>query len=127
MVKNIEDVRVQDMMDAQHIHLFLDDVRDVIRTIGEPNEDELFVVCRDDNQFKQFVSAYHEHIYKYHFDHDLGIGLMSGHELAKWMIEFFQDEEFYEKINFSVHSANPVGAENITKTIEGWNKYVTKT
>lgn len=56
------------------------------------------------------------------FDHDLG-GDDTGMKVVKWMIE--QDLNLKGKFipmnfEFNVHSANPVGSENIRALIEGY-------
>lgn len=57
------------------------------------------------------------------FDHDLGEG-KNGYDIVKWMIERDLDMQGnfipYE-FKYEVHSQNPVGAENIRKSL---GKYV---
>jgi hypothetical protein len=49
------------------------------------------------------------------FDHDLGMISKDGMEFAKWFADYcFENKNLPEGFTFSVHSANPVGAENIT-------------
>jgi hypothetical protein len=52
------------------------------------------------------------------FDHDLGLeNAGTGHDVAKWILE----QAFYGKlspIDWFVHSANPVGAENIKSVMK---------
>ena len=55
------------------------------------------------------------------FDHDLGEGVFSGYDLAKWVVNKDLDEGgnwIPEYFDFNVHSANPVGAKNIQSLIE---------
>lgn len=51
------------------------------------------------------------------FDHDLGdIGTKTGKDVANWIVERDQELEgkfIPENFEFNVHSANPVGTENI--------------
>jgi hypothetical protein len=48
------------------------------------------------------------------FDHDLGPDAPTGHDFAKWLIERDLDMGgMPADFAFTVHSANPVGAENI--------------
>lgn len=48
------------------------------------------------------------------FDHDLG-GDDTSIQFIKWLIEYTMDHtEIIFPVKFNVHSANPVGAENIT-------------
>ena len=59
------------------------------------------------------------------FDHDLGWDaiedkeLPSGYDCAKWIVE----NNIGIK-DFFVHSANPVGAENITRLLDNYKKHV---
>ncbi len=51
------------------------------------------------------------------FDHDLGDQVPSGFDFAKWLVENDMDHHgafLPEDFSFNVHSANVVGAENIT-------------
>lgn len=52
------------------------------------------------------------------FDHDLGHKKLTGMDFAKWFVSYVMDNgydpvEFGALFSFSVHSQNPVGAENI--------------
>lgn len=54
------------------------------------------------------------------FDHDLGLD-GTGFDLAKWIVEYDLDNNIIpEKFNFNVHSANPVGAENIQALLNSY-------
>ncbi len=50
------------------------------------------------------------------FDHDLG-GKKTGYDCAKWLVN-----KGIKLKNFTVHSANPVGKENIIKLLEAFNE-----
>ncbi len=63
------------------------------------------------------------------FDHDLGIDehgilLPTGYAFAKWLVEMDMDGviKLGEDFDFTVHSQNPVGAENIRAYL---NNYMT--
>lgn len=61
------------------------------------------------------------------FDHDLGENVQTGYDLAKWIVE--QDLEFNilpHNFNFFVHSANPVGRDNILSLLNGYLKFKQK-
>lgn len=49
------------------------------------------------------------------FDHDLGEGVPTGMDLAKWLVDQELDGQLIlpNDFSFSVHSANPVGSANI--------------
>lgn len=54
------------------------------------------------------------------FDHDLGEG-KTGYDCAKFLVEYCLDHRI-EKINFRVHSQNPVGKENIEHLLNNYNR-----
>ncbi len=91
--------------------MFLDDER-------YPRDDD-FVIVRDfaaavnyvcKNGFPWFVA----------FDHDLGDG-PTGLHFALWLIERDLDVgDMPADFNFSVHSMNPIGAENIRQTLRSY-------
>ena len=47
------------------------------------------------------------------FDHDLGMGHIDGYEIAKLLCRMDWEGEIILPMDIRVHSANPVGAENI--------------
>jgi len=59
------------------------------------------------------------------FDHDLGLG-KTGDDFAKWLIDQHLDGniQFKNNFKFKVHSANPVGKENITKRLNNFLKHI---
>lgn len=60
------------------------------------------------------------------FDHDLGEGVPSGYDLAKWMVEKDIDMSgrfLPKEFEFNVHSANPVGAENIRSLFDNYLRF----
>ena len=61
------------------------------------------------------------------FDHDLGLDIngtvaKSGYDLAKWLVEKSLDGElkFPKDFSFSVHSANPIGKNNIESILHNY-------
>lgn len=63
------------------------------------------------------------------FDHDLGVDEMynllpDGYDLAKWIIKQVIEEKLFLPLRFTytVHSMNPVGAENIRRLMENFLK-----
>ncbi|TGE21282.1 hypothetical protein E5K00_13390 [Hymenobacter aquaticus] len=95
--------------------LYLDDIRNP--------KGEGWVVVRSFEEFVATIEALGlpEEI---SFDHDLGwdqeqnCELKSGYDCAKWLVE--QDLAIE---NFNVHSANPVGAENIRSLLQNFLKF----
>lgn len=59
------------------------------------------------------------------FDHDLG-GEDTSMEVVKFIINDDLDKNSSELRNFKffVHSANPVGAKNISETLNGYLRYI---
>lgn len=102
--------------------LYLDDLRDV------PEDFECFV--RSYKHGVEFVKRYGiPHFIS--FDHDLGEDengnlLPTGYDFAKWLVETDMDNMyggFPENFSFNVHSANPVGKENIESYLNNYLKY----
>lgn len=124
--------------------LFLDDIRnpyDVFKLTINPlyESDKDWVIVRD---YYQFIDAIHKFGLPTHisFDHDLSYDAYlpanqegdidygnleekTGYDACRWLCEYCLDN----KLNvpeYYVHSANPVGAENIKKYIENFKKRV---
>lgn len=104
------------------IKLYIDDVRNpkesgytIIRTYSEA------VGWMRKNGCPEFIS----------FDHDLGTAdNLDGIDVAKWIVKRDLDAngQFIPAgFDFFVHSANPVGAANITGLINGYLKSKTET
>lgn len=55
------------------------------------------------------------------FDHDLGLD-KDGKDCANWLIDYCLDNN-YKLPKYTVHSANPVGAENIDKLFKQFIKF----
>lgn len=56
------------------------------------------------------------------FDHDLGDDSITGYDVAKWI----EEQAFAGSIKsfkWAIHSANPVGSDNIRKAMEKADKY----
>lgn len=110
--------------------MYLDDVRDpyngylLVRSMAEA------VKCIKTNGFPEVIS----------FDHDLGmvgvnkgnlwvgkeVEAPTGYDFAKWLIEQDMNEPWMLKHNFRfyIHSANPVGAENIRGLLKNYINYI---
>jgi hypothetical protein len=58
------------------------------------------------------------------FDHDLGdANAKTGYDFAKWLVEQDLDHGILpDNFDFNVHSANPVGAANITGLLDSYLK-----
>ena len=98
------------------MNLFIDDIRNpktghytIARNYAEA------VKFMRENGCPDFIS----------FDHDLGENQPSGYDIAKWMVnkDLDMNGEFIpKKFMYEVHSANPVGRENIRGLLTGYLK-----
>jgi hypothetical protein len=92
--------------------LYLDDVRTPV--------DDSWIVVRSFHEFVEHIDMFGMP-YEISFDHDLGWNnisnqpRLSGMDCAKWLVE-----NNYVPDRFYVHSANPVGAENILCLLNNW-------
>lgn len=104
--------------------MFLDDIR-------IPKE-KFDVIVRN---FDEATS----HIIKYgmpryiSFDHDLGcdyngVILKNGHDLAKWLVDMDIENKykFPNDFKFNVHSANPIGRNNIQSILNNYLQFKIK-
>lgn len=102
--------------------IYLDDVR-------TPNPDCRWVVCRTVNEAIQTIEL-HGLPDQISFDHDLGEGQADGIELTKWLIEAHLDAKIdlsIDAFQYTVHSMNPVGRENIACLLSSFQRYLEET
>jgi len=109
-------------------NLFLDDLRktsEAKNPLGVRN----WVVARSIDEAKALVQARGAPTV-ISFDHDLGPEEGNdGYSFAKWLVD--KDLDAYEankdflppNFKFQVHSANPIGAENIENLLNNWLAY----
>ena len=57
------------------------------------------------------------------FDHDLGL-VESGYDFAKWLVDYMIDNQTLVLPEWNVHSANPVGAQNINGLLESFKRHL---
>ena len=64
------------------------------------------------------------------FDHDLGVDengnvQASGYEIAKWLVEMDMTGKYTmpDDFEFNVHSANPIGKENIEAYLNNYLEF----
>lgn len=97
------------------VKLFLDDIRvpkDEYDYVARSYSDAVHIV-RTLKRIPNFIS----------FDHDLGdTDELSGYDFAKWLVSVDLDGQylFPSDFSFNVHSANPVGAENILSLLNNY-------
>ena len=97
--------------------LYLDDIR-----VPQHNP-ESYTTCRTVPDAKMLIKARGCPVF-ISFDHDLGDGLETGMDLAKWLVKEIIDGNLTipQGFHFNVHSANPVGAKNIRMLLDGFLK-----
>ena len=103
--------------------LFLDDEREP--SVSLLAQYERVVICRS---FDDAVRVVQELGLPEHtcFDHDLGPESKNGHDFAKWLVEWVMDDDRFEyppHVGYSVHSQNPIGADNIRGVIDGYHRW----
>lgn len=58
------------------------------------------------------------------FDHDLGDGVPTGYDFAKWLVEYDMETGLMpDNFEYNVHSANPVGGANIAGLLDNYLRY----
>lgn len=97
-------------IDSRLVKLYVDDLR--------PTPEDYFRVYNVD-EFIAYIMAYGVPGF-ISFDHDLGEG-GTGYDCAKFLVEYCLDIGV-SHINFTVHSQNPVGKENIEKLLNNFNR-----
>lgn len=96
----------------QTYEIFLDDIRN-------PPENFQGVICRTAEEAIKLIKT--GEVTFISFDHDLGTE-MTGYDVAK----FIEEEVYYGRIDcpkWKVHSANPVGAQNIKQAMMNAEQY----
>ncbi len=89
--------------------LYLDDIR------SPP--DSSWAVVRSYDEFIAWIQT-HGTPDEISFDHDLGDGVPTGMDCAKWLVETERP-----LLRFAVHSANPPGRENILGLLRNWRRH----
>lgn len=93
--------------------LYLDDIR-------EP-EDDSWIIVRTYNEFVSYIATYGIPDFM-SLDHDLGEE-KSGYDCTKYLLKYIRKkidnkEDLPNKINYIIHSMNPVGANNMREVME---------
>lgn len=124
----------------------LDDMRTPEEVFGYTNAQiykEEWEICRNYEQFKAFVRKANVLITHISFDHDLGEDeakekvakgmskrkarkekklVKSGYDCAKWLIEYCIEREM-KLPAILIHTANPVGRENLEFLFNNYKKH----
>lgn len=101
--------------------LFLDDVREV-QDVYPQDDPATWVVCRSmEAACAAVLAAWPCHV---SLDHDLGDGVPTGQDFARWLVELDLDTGGMPRgFTFAVHSANPPGAANMRSLLEGYLRH----
>ena len=95
--------------------LFLDDERFPV--------DDSWVIVRSYDEAVSYVKEHGMPSF-ISWDHDLGDKSLTGHDFAKWLVDYDLDNDLITKdFSFYVHSANPVGAANIKNLLDSYLSY----
>lgn len=98
--------------------IYIDDERN-------PKTDHNWIVVRNMDDFVQLVTTSNfDDIEQISFDHDLGDGVPTGHDISKWLVNYLLDTNQIRTIPYNVHSANPVGGANIQGVLNHYNRFV---
>lgn len=94
---------------------FLDDEREP--PTHSPHNWAIFRTGDDMLRMIDFMGCFPDGI---SFDHDLGNGVLSGHETVKVMLDWVLDNKVTipDWFEFRTHSQNPIGEGHIIKTME---------
>lgn len=110
--------------------LWLDDLRNPLDKNTDwlqysPIGTEVEVVwVKDDTEFKNWIleNGLPDAIC---FDHDLGNGIPTGYECAKWLVDYCLDKNCLPPL-WACQSANPVGRDNINSLLTSFIKHHAK-
>ena len=114
----VDDLLMKNDFNYEEI-LYLDDIR-------FPQYVNEYIIVRNYKEAVEFVEMYGIPR-QISFDHDLGMDedgniLPSGYDFAKWLVEMGMNGRYTipEDFEFTVHSANPVGKENIESYLNNY-------
>lgn len=94
--------------------LFIDDER------FPPNDGREWIICRTMEEVQATIIAHGFPMY-ISFDHDLGEGQPTGHDIAKWIVNQDLDDSIIPAgFTYYVHSQNPIGAANIRGLLDSY-------
>lgn len=94
------------------IKLYLDDLRTTPNGFIRVYNYDDFINYINRNGLPDFIS----------FEHDLGLG-KTGYDCAKFLVDYCLHNEL-KITEFTVHSQNPVGKENIEKLLNNFRAYL---
>ncbi|SHI94643.1 Predicted esterase YcpF, UPF0227 family [Mesonia phycicola] len=108
-------------------HLFLDDIRSA-DMVYEPIFSNSFDVVRSYEEFVKYITTFGLPDF-ISFDNDLGLDTngevaLDGYAATKWLI--YESGLDLSNLQFAVHSANPVAAEQIKGLLNNYIKFLNK-
>lgn len=92
------------------IYIFVDDVRNPIDIYATTKPEE-YIIARTYNEAITLLNTYKKEEIYISLDHDLGEE-KTGYDIAKYIVE-----HQFPQLYFFVHSANPVGRDNINQLL----------
>jgi len=103
--------------------LYLDDIRVPVHVGSGFKDTPGWLMARTYDEAVNLVQLHGCPIY-ISFDHDLGDeNAKTGYDFAKWLVDQDLDNNIIPtEFEFNVHSANPVGAANITNLLDAYLK-----
>lgn len=105
------------------IKIFLDDVRDPCdvyhKDAMEPWNDQGWVIAKTVEEAIDIIQR--NDVLAISFDHDLGTE-KTGYDLARWIEEHVY-LDMIPRFQWNIHSANPVGRENIKRALTSIERY----
>ena len=100
--------------------MFLDDERHPPRSW----HDGSFIIMRSTELAKVFCTVMYVPDF-ISFDHDLGENKLTGYDFAHWLVEQDISKAGFlpDIFSFTIHSMNPVGAQNITILLNNYLQF----
>ncbi len=106
--------------------IFIDDIRNP-SIVFDGEEADGWIVCRSSAEAIEYVKNKGYFPIYIAFDHDLGTDkdnkVDTTIKFIHWMVESSLDERIKGDVpEYSIHSANPVGVQNIKSKMDTWKK-----
>ena len=104
----------------QTVYIWLDDIRE------PPNPDWIWVKTTGEAYSYIYNRMHHHYSLVVSLDHDLGEKANTGYDLLNWIERDIRSGLYNSKFDivFNIHSANPVGVENMRRAINSIYKYL---
>ena len=99
--------------------IYIDDER--LPSTNWAKDGSVIIIVRNMEQFKEVIAKFDKPV-SISFDHDLGENQPTGYDIAHWLVYDCQLDT--RNIDINVHSANPVGANNIRMLFNSWERFL---